>query len=149
MKICIPTETNRLFESKVHSHFGTAPFFTFVDTDTQSLRSVPNPDCHGHHGACHHVQVLAAHDVEAVVCGGIGRRATAGLREAGIEVLAASAETVADIVAAVRDGRALPLSEHDICGGGHHRHGDSSECAQGHGRGSHTHSTNAEGRRGD
>lgn len=123
MKICIPTESGQWLESKTSDHFGTAPFFTFIDVDTDTYRVVPNPECHNHHGTCHHVPLLTAHEIDAIVCTGIGRRALSALRDAGIEALAAPDKTVGGVVRAVRDGTARPLPAHHACEGGHsHRH---------------------------
>jgi hypothetical protein len=33
MKICIPTETNEGKSAAVYGHFGSAPYFTIIDTE--------------------------------------------------------------------------------------------------------------------
>ena len=96
MKICIPTADDRQGDSSVHDHFGSAPYFAFADTETGDIRIVPNPRCHEERGSCHHVRVLEGRDVQAVVCGGIGKKALAGLQQEGIDVLSISARTVAE-----------------------------------------------------
>jgi predicted Fe-Mo cluster-binding NifX family protein len=95
MKICVPTKNDRGPASEAFDHFGDAPFFAIADVDTGEIKVVRNPECHDEPHACHHVSLLQAHAVQAVACEGIGRRAFAGLREAGIDV----------IVPASRDGR--------------------------------------------
>ena len=126
MKICIPSTDDRGLESKVFDHFGRAPFFTLVETQSGKLEVMPNPDCHdGAHGrhTCHHTGHLKARGVDAVVSGGIGRGAFAGLNKAGIEVLIAGPGTVRDMVERVKSGNARRLSLEQTCGGGRHGHG--------------------------
>jgi predicted Fe-Mo cluster-binding NifX family protein len=118
MKICIPTDEDRGFESEASAHFGRAPLFVLADTTGSDLRVVRNPECHEHHGSCHHHDLLKAHHVDAVVCEGIGRRATSGLEEVGIDVLVPPARTVREIVDALRLGKARRLSPGDACAGG-------------------------------
>lgn len=134
MKICIPTSVDLGVRSEVSAHFADAPFFILADLESAELETVQNPECHKHPGACHHVRLLEAHRVDAVVCEGIGRRAASGLREAGIDVLVPPARGVAQIIAAVDAGRARSLSVEDGCGEGTgHRH------RRRHRRGGHIH----------
>lgn len=122
MKICIPTNDDRGLESRASMHFGDAPFFILADVESAGLKVVRNPECRDHRHSCHHVRLLEAHDVDAVVCEGIGRRALSGLREAGIDVLVPPDRTVSEIVQAVNAGRARRLSADDAWGGGRRRH---------------------------
>jgi len=122
MKICIPTQDDLGLDSTAFTHFGSAPFFTLVDIESGGLKVVRNPECHENHSSCHHVPLLQAHAVEAVVCEGIGRRAAAGLREAAIDVLVSAGPTVSEIVNTVKAGKADRLSADDACGGGRRRH---------------------------
>ena len=68
MKICIPTNDDRGLESEASAHFGGAPFFILADVESRGLKVVRNPECHDHQQSCHHVQLLQAHAVDAVVC---------------------------------------------------------------------------------
>lgn len=123
MKLCIPSGDDRGLESTAFGHFGSAPFFTMVDVESGGLKVVQNPECHDRHRSCHHVQILAAHDVDAVVCRNIGRRAYDGLRAAGIDVLVPPRDTVSEIVKTSAAAGLQRLSEGDVCGGGRRRHG--------------------------
>ena len=129
MKICIPSMDDKGLESTVSDHFGRAPFFTLVDTESNALEIMANPDCHhggqGQH-SCHHSGHLKARKVEAVVTGGMGRGALAGLNQAGIRVMVTAPGKVTDIVRSVQDGTARELQADMACGGGAgagHRHG--------------------------
>ena len=133
MKICIPTENDRGLESRAYEHYGSAPFFAMVDADSGQLEVVRNTDPHHRPHSAHHIDRMKAHDVDVVVCNGIGRRAFAALQEAGIDVLVPEHTTVADIVSAVRAGEVRRLSIDQVCGGGRHGHGQGA--GVGHGRG--------------
>jgi predicted Fe-Mo cluster-binding NifX family protein len=138
MKICIPTNDDRGLESELCTHFGSAPFFVVTNAEHPVPKVVQNPQCHDHAGSCHHVPLLASHGIDAVVCGGMGRRAVSGLREAGIDVLVTSGRTVSQIVDAVNAGETRPLSADDACGGGRghgHGAGHGHGCGHGHGHG--------------
>lgn len=137
MKICIPSADDKGLESKVFDHFGRAPFFTLVELENGEIEVMPNPDCHstddrGRH-SCHHTGHLKARGVNAVVSGGIGRNAYAGLNRAGFEVLVADQPTVRDLVETVKNGGAQRLEMDRACGGG--RFGDGHGHGRGHGYG--------------
>jgi len=133
MKICIPTKDDHGLESRVYDHFGSAPFFAMMDADNGRLDVVRNTDLDHRHHSCHHIDGLKTHNVDVVVCSGVGRRAFAALQEAGIDVLVPEHATVADIVSTVRAGEAPRLSPDRACGGG--RQGHSHGAGVGHGRG--------------
>ena len=42
MKLCIPTETNEGKNAKVYGHFGSAPYFTIVDTEKDTVEVIDN-----------------------------------------------------------------------------------------------------------
>lgn len=128
MRICIPTESEAGMAAKPFAHFGSAPFFTVVDLDSNEVKVQANPACHSQPGACHHVGLLQGQRVDAVVASGLGRNAFHALQQAGIEVLAAAGDAVADVVAAVRSGKATPMQFAATCSG-----------HQGHGCGGHGH----------
>jgi predicted Fe-Mo cluster-binding NifX family protein len=128
MKLCIPTKDDRGSEAEPFGHFGSAPFFTLVDTDTGEIEVVPNSNPHHRHGTCHPMSQLRDRELDAIVCRGIGRRAFASLESEGIQVMVASEGNVADILVAIREGALLPLTAEEAC---HGRHG------HGHGHGHH------------
>ena len=140
MKICIPTEDNRGLESRAYGHYGSAPFFAMVDADSGRLEVVRNTDSHRRPHSDHHIDRLKAHDVDVVVCNGVGRRAFAALQEAGIDVLVPEHATIADIVSAMRAGEVRRLSTDEACGGGRHGYGQGNCHAHGPGhRGAASH----------
>ena len=123
MRICIPTEDDLGMEGKVCGHFGSAPFYTLVDTESGSCETIGNSHDKQGHGACAPVDRLRAHQLDAIVCKGMGRRAIAALSRAGVDILLTEEMTVSRAVAAARQSRLRLLSPQDACSGHWHGHG--------------------------
>jgi predicted Fe-Mo cluster-binding NifX family protein len=138
MKICIPTQDERGLDSELFGHFGSAPFFTVVDSESGEVEVRPNDNTHHGHGACQPMRQLGSRSIDAVVCQGMGRRAVASLKESGVRVLVVNegtGHTVRDVVAAAREKRLQPLSERDACWGHGQGHGSGGCQGGGPGRG--------------
>ncbi|NTU42467.1 MAG: diguanylate cyclase [Nitrospirales bacterium] len=121
MKICFPVVHNTGLESKVYNHFGSAPMFVVVDTDTMDLSLITNKDAHHAHGACNPVKALDGQAVDAIVVGGIGGGALNKLNQSGLRVYKAAGETVADGVELFARGLLNEFTPLQTCGG--HSHG--------------------------
>jgi predicted Fe-Mo cluster-binding NifX family protein len=52
MRLCIPIETNEGKNAKVYGHFGSAPYFTIVDIEKDSVEVIDNANQHHAHGMC-------------------------------------------------------------------------------------------------
>ena len=98
MKVAIPVAEYRGLESLVYGHFGSAPIFVLVDSETMSVEALGNQDQAHVHGQCSPVKALAGARPDAVVVGGIGAGAVRGLRAAGIKVYCCCGGTVAQAV---------------------------------------------------
>ncbi len=98
MKLCIPTETNAGKSASVYGHFGSAPFFTIVDTEKDTVEVIDNTNQHHAHGMCQPMKSLTGKKIDAVVTGGMGARAVQGLNQGGIKAYRAIPGTVTDIV---------------------------------------------------
>ena len=129
MLIAIPIEKDEGLESRVCAHFGSAPGFLIVDTESAVCRAVLNLNQHHAHGACMPLASLQGERLDGVVVGGIGAGALAKLNAAGLSVYLASAPTVAETVAALKTGSLEPVAPGMACG--HH--------GQGHGCGHDRH----------
>lgn len=127
MKLCIPTEDSAGLDARVYEHFGSAPFFTVVDTDTDKVELLSNQNLAHQHGHCNPVETIESQAIDAAVCGGLGKRALARLQQAGFKVYLSQARTVRDVVAEQRDGSLREATIEEACGGHAHGHG------QGHG----------------
>lgn len=128
MKICIPTEDDRGLEGKVCGHFGSAPFYTLIDTESGSCEIIGNShDKHGH-GACAPVGLLSSHAIDSVVCKGMGRGAIAALSRAGVNILVTEERIVSQVVEAAGQNKLRMLSPQDACSGHQHGHGHGHTC---------------------
>jgi predicted Fe-Mo cluster-binding NifX family protein len=129
MKVCIPVAEYCGLESLVYGHFGSAPVFALVDSETMAVEPMGNRD-EGHvHGQCSPVKALAGAQPDAVVVGGIGGGALMGLRQAGIKVYQATGGTVAEMVALLKNGSLKEFAPGHTCGG----HGEGAGCHHAHG----------------
>ena len=122
MKVCIPVKESRGLESPVFNHFGSAPVFVVVDTDSAQVSEVINRDLHHAHGQCSPLKALDGHAVDAVIVGGIGGGALAGLNRAGIRVFRSEAPTIAANIARLRQGALEEWLPGQTCGGHGHGH---------------------------
>ncbi len=94
MKICFPTDDLRGLDSAVFSHFGSAPGFVVVDTDSKDVQEIKNGDMHHAHGMCQPLKALGGLSVDAVAVGGLGMGALMKLQGMGITVYRAQSGTV-------------------------------------------------------
>ena len=115
MRICIPTETNEGKSAKVYEHFGSAPYFTIVDTEKDSVEVIDNTNQHHAHGMCHPMKALISKSIDAVVTGGMGARAVQGLNQGGIKAYRAIPGTVADIVSQFTKGGLEEITVNNAC----------------------------------
>ena len=103
-------------------HFGSAPFFTFIDSETGELEAVRNGGDHHVHGACRPLDFLGTRPVEAIICRGLGRRAFSRLQGGGIEVYVTLEKDVGTTVEAFKAGRLRKLTSEEACQGHSHGH---------------------------
>ena len=120
MKVCIPISEDRGMVSPICGHFGSAPAFLLVDTDTRTHRVFTNTDAHHEHGHCAPIARLAEEQIDAFVVGGIGGGALARLHALGAAVYRGSRGSVADSLEALARGDLQSVSPADACG---HHHG--------------------------
>ncbi len=125
MRVCFPTESGNGMESKVYGHFGSAPAFIIVDTESLALEEVHNNDLHHAHGMCQPLKALGGRSVDAVVVGGIGMGALMKLNTQNIRVFQASSGTVAENIALLKEGKIPEYRVENTCGG----HGHGGGCA--------------------
>ncbi|MBZ5639736.1 MAG: diguanylate cyclase [Acidobacteriia bacterium] len=121
MNICIPVTEDQGAQSSVSAHFGSAPLYMIVDTDSGACRAVPNRNVHHGHGMCAPLAALAGESIDGMVVGGIGMGALAKLGAAGVRVFRSEHETVEKTVAAFRTGKLETMSPDMACA--RHGHG--------------------------
>lgn len=121
MNICIPVEADEGLDSLVCGHFGSAPTFMVVDTDTGDCCAIANGNPHHGHGMCAPLQSLQGERIDGMVVGGIGRGALNKFDAAGIRVYLTEHETVGEVVAAFKVGSLRSMPPSMACA--HHGHG--------------------------
>lgn len=122
MNICIPVEEDKGMQSAVCAHFGSAPAFMIVDSDSGACRAIPNGNQHHGHGMCAPLQSLQGQQIDAMVVGGIGMGALNKLNAANIQVYLSELATVADTVAAYQAGTLKPMQPGMACAQHGHNH---------------------------
>lgn len=108
MKVCFPVQTVQALDSEVFGHFGSAPAFILIDTETQEVTTITNSDQRHAHGMCSPLKALGGLGIDNVVVGGIGGGALMKLNQAGISVYKAMGLTVRDNLDLMLAGR-LPV----------------------------------------
>lgn len=117
MKVCFPVKEARGLESEVYGHFGSAPLFVMVDTDTMEVSTISNSDQQHASGMCSPLRALGGRSIDCVVVGGIGGGALMKLRMSGIAAYKASAETVKENLELLGSGRLFEFSPEAVCSG--------------------------------
>lgn len=122
MKLCIPVESDLGLESPVCAHFGSAPFFMIVESDSGACRAITNRNAHHAHGACAPLAALGGERVEGWIVGGIGMGALRKLEAASARVYRAEHATVSATLAAFAAGQLRPVDPASACAGHGHDH---------------------------
>ncbi len=125
MRIAFPVQEDIGIDSVVYNHFGSAPVFVIVDPEGKAIASVSNRDQHHAHGACNPMRALDDQKVDAVVVGGIGGGALAGLNRMGVTVHRSMAATIRENLALFGSGGLPVIGSQGVCGG----HGKDGGCA--------------------
>jgi predicted Fe-Mo cluster-binding NifX family protein len=125
MKVCFPVSEARSLDSEVYGHFGSAPAFILVDTETGEAADISNNDQHHAHGMCSPLKALGGHEVDCVVVGGIGAGALMKLGMSGIATYRAGANTVRENLELLKGDKLARFEASHTCSG----HGHGGGCA--------------------
>ncbi len=120
-RIAVPSNGEGGLNGTRAGHFGHCDTFTFVDVEEGVIKEVTTLQNGGHaQGGCMvPVNLLAEHNVKALIVGGIGMRPLMGFKQVGIDVF--HDDERRDIKPVVEDLIAGNLSEiqnDQVCGGG-------------------------------
>ena len=121
MRIAIPSEGEGGLEGLRAGHFGHCDVFTFVDLMDGKIDKVTTIQNVSHvQGGCMvPVNLLASHNVDALIVGGIGMRPLMGFRQVGIDVYhEAERHEIKPVVEDMIAGKLLMISDDQVCGGG-------------------------------
>ncbi|HAR43682.1 MAG TPA: diguanylate cyclase [Bdellovibrionales bacterium] len=134
MKICIPTNDNQGVESNISGHFGSAPYFTIVDTESLDCKAIVNTNQHHAHGMCQPLAVLSNEIFDGIVVGGIGAGALNRLQSANVKVFKTQHRTIRETVEAYKSNALPEVVPHMACSGHGHHDGRDPGLGHGHGR---------------
>ena len=119
MIIAFPIVKNQGLDSGVHSHFGSAPHFVFLDLDADTFEVFENPDQDHQHGDCNPMTALGEQKVDGIVVGGIGGGALKKLKDSGITVYRAVEGSVAENARLIKPGNLPEFEPSEVCGQHH------------------------------
>jgi predicted Fe-Mo cluster-binding NifX family protein len=106
-------------ESNVCNHFGSAPYFMLYDMESDQWKIMENSQQHQGHGACNPLQYLNGESIDAMLVGGIGRRAIDKLNRMGITIYRAIGGTVTENIEGLKNKELSELSPDESCAGHH------------------------------
>jgi predicted Fe-Mo cluster-binding NifX family protein len=120
-RIAIPSMGPGGLDGERSGHFGHCDVFTMVDVENGEIKevsTVPNQS-HVQGGCMVPVNLLAGHNVKALIVGGIGMRPLMGFRQAGIDVYYdATRPEIRPVVEDLIAGKLPAIGEDQVCGGG-------------------------------
>jgi predicted Fe-Mo cluster-binding NifX family protein len=122
MKICFPTVEDNDLNSKLSGHFGSAPFFLVVDTETNEVQPLSNTNQHHVHGQCNPVAAFAGADVDAAIVLGIGANALNRLEMYNIMVYQGKKPTIKENLELFKNNELKLLESSHACDSHHHDH---------------------------
>ncbi len=120
-RIAIPSNGEGGMNGTRAGHFGHCDVFTLVDVENGEVKNVSILQNQEHvQGGCMvPVNLLAGHNVNALIVGGIGMRPLMGFKQVGIDVYHDSERpeikpVVEDLIA----GKLKQIADDQVCGGG-------------------------------
>ena len=120
MRIAIPSEGEGGLDGIRAGHFGHCDVFTCVDVEDGKILEVTTIKNQEHiQGGCMvPVNLLAQHDVNALIVGGIGMRPLMGFRQKGIRVFHESQTLqIRPVIEQMLAGNIAEIAEDQVCGG--------------------------------
>jgi predicted Fe-Mo cluster-binding NifX family protein len=119
MKICVPTYGQNGYDDMVCEHFGKAPTFTIVDTESGDVKVISNMSEHMG-GTGKPPEQIAKTGAQVLICSGLGPRAIDLLTSYGIEVYVGACGSVREAIEMFRSGKLRAASSETACK--EHRH---------------------------
>ena len=122
MRICVPTMGEKGLDETVGEHFGRVPFYTVFDTETEEIEVFSNTSEHMG-GTGLPPDIIAEHNVDTMLCGGLGGRAISLFEQKGIMVYVGAHGTVRDSLKLLKDGKLQIATDENACKD-HAHHGE-------------------------
>ena len=120
-RIAIPSMGAGGLDGERSGHFGHCDVFTFVDVEGGEVKQVTTIPNGGHvQGGCMvPVNLLAGHNVKALIVGGIGMRPLMGFKQVGVDVFYdATRQQIRPVVEDLIAGKLQMIGDDQVCGGG-------------------------------
>lgn len=120
-RIAIPSMGPGGLDGQRSGHFGHCDVFTMVDVENGEIREVSTVQNQSHvQGGCMvPVNLLADHNVKALIVGGIGMRPLMGFKQVGINVYYdATRPEIRPVVEDLISGKLPEIGDEQVCGGG-------------------------------
>ena len=120
-RIAIPSIETGGLDGQRSGHFGHCDVFTLVDVKGGEIKKVTTISNQSHvQGGCMvPVNLLAEHQVNALIVGGMGMRPLMGFRQAGIDVYHdATRSEIRPVVEDLIAGKLPQIADNQVCGGG-------------------------------
>ena len=119
-RIAIPSVGDGGIDGERSGHFGHCDVFTMIDVENGQIKqvtTVPNQS-HVQGGCMVPVNLLAEHNVNALIVGGIGMRPLMGFRQVGIDVYYdAERPQIRPVVEDLIAGKLAVIGDNQVCGG--------------------------------
>ena len=120
-RIAIPSMGTGGLDGERSGHFGHCDVFTFVDVEggeVKQVTTIANEE-HVQGGCMVPVNLLASHNVNALIVGGIGMRPLMGFKQAGVDVFYdATRPQIRPVVEDLIAGKLQIIGDDQVCGGG-------------------------------
>ncbi len=114
MKIAV-TAKGKTLEDQVDPRFGRCPYFLVFETETLEVEPLENPNLTAGGGAgIQSAQLMAEHDVKAVLTGNCGPNAHQTLTAAGIDVIVGVNGTIREAVEKFKSGTLSAAREPNV-----------------------------------
>jgi len=120
-RIAIPSMGPGGLDGERSGHFGHCDVFTMVDVENGEIKDVSTVQNQSHvQGGCMvPVNLLAEHNVNALIVGGIGMRPLMGFKQVGIDVYYdAERPQIRTVVEDLIAGKLPAIGDDQVCGGG-------------------------------
>ena len=120
-RIAIPSTGTGGLDGERSGHFGHCDVFTLVDVEdgeVKQVTAIPNGE-HVQGGCMVPVNLLASHNVKALIVGGIGMRPLMGFKQVGVDVFYdATRQQIRPVVEDLIAGKLQMIGDDQVCGGG-------------------------------
>ena len=117
MIVAFPIESENGLKSKIDEHFGVAPFFLIVDSDSKKIEVLQNKKFSDKHASCKSDRFAGDMNIEAVITKCIGNGSLRNLNKQNIKVFQAQSNLVEENLKLLVNGKLNLFHMFDICQG--------------------------------